>query len=68
MIMEEDPVVRATVTYNPSMVASGVVLAVAGVKGEKVGNLYHTPSRVIIGADLVVKGNADQFYYPKAAF
>ena len=68
MIMENDPVVRATVTYNPSMVASGVVLAVAGVKGETVGNLYHTPSRVIIGADLVVKGNADKFYYPKAAF
>jgi ribose transport system substrate-binding protein len=68
MIMEDDPVVRATVTYNPSMVASGVVLAVAGVKGETVGNLYHSPSRVIIGADLVVKGNADKFYYPTAAF
>ena len=68
MIMENDPVVRATVTYNPSMVASGVVLAVAGVKGETVGNLYHTPSRVIIGADLVIKDNADKFYYPAAAF
>jgi ribose transport system substrate-binding protein len=68
MIMENDPVVRATVTYNPSMVASGVVLAVAGVKGETVGNLYHTPSRVIIGADLVIKGNADKYYYPTAAF
>jgi ribose transport system substrate-binding protein len=68
MIMNDNPVVRATVTYNPSMVASGVVLAVAGVKGETVGNLYHTPSRVIIGAELVVKGNADKFYYPTAAF
>jgi ribose transport system substrate-binding protein len=68
MIMEDDPVVRATVTYNPSMVASGVVLAVAGVKGEKVGSLYHTPSRIIIGADLVVKENADKFYFPTAAF
>ncbi len=68
MIMEDNPVVRATVTYNPSMVASGVALAVAGVKGETVGNLYHTPSRVIIGADLVVKGNADSYYYPTAAF
>jgi ribose transport system substrate-binding protein len=68
MIMEDNPVVRATVTYNPSMVASGVALAVAGVKGETVGNLYHTPSRVIIGADLVVKSNAKNFYYPTAAF
>jgi len=68
MIMEDNPVVRATVTYNPSMVASGVVLAVAGVKGETVGNLYHSPSRVIIGADLVLKENAKKFYFPASAF
>lgn len=68
MVMEDDPVVRATVTYNPSMVASGVVLAVAGVKGETVGGLYHTPSRVIIGADLVVKSNAESFYFPESAY
>jgi len=68
MIMDDNPVVRATVTYNPSMVASGVVLAVAGVKGETVGNLYHSPSRVIIGADLVLKENAKKFYFPASAF
>jgi ribose transport system substrate-binding protein len=50
------------------MVASSIVLAVAGVKGETVGNLYHTPSRVIIGADLVVEENAKNFYFPTSAY
>jgi len=37
-------------------------------RGENVGGLYHTPSRVIIAADLVVKDNADAFYLPEAAY
>jgi ribose transport system substrate-binding protein len=68
MIMDGDKVVRSTVTYNPSMVASAITFAVAGAKGETVGDLYHTPSRVIIGADLVTKDNAKDFYFPSAAF
>lgn len=68
MIMDGDKVVRSTVTYNPSMVASAIVFAVAGVKGETVGSLYHKPSRVIIGADLVTPENAKDYYYPDSAF
>jgi ribose transport system substrate-binding protein len=68
MIKEDNPLVRATVTYSPSMVADGVVFGVSGARGENVGGLYHTPSRVIIAADLVVKGNADAFYFPEAAY
>ncbi|MBU2643768.1 MAG: substrate-binding domain-containing protein [bacterium] len=68
MIMDNDPLVRATVTYNPSMVASGVVFGVAGARGEKVGGLYHAPSRVILSADLVVKENAKDFYFPTSAY
>ncbi len=68
MVMDGDKVVRSTVTYSPSMVASGIALAVAGVKGETLGNMYHAPSRVILGADLVTKENAKDFYFPDAAF
>ncbi len=68
MIMEDNPTVRATVTYNPSMIASGIVFGVEGARGQRVGGLYHTPSRVILAADLVVKANADDFYFPDAAF
>jgi ribose transport system substrate-binding protein len=68
MIMDGNPLVRATVTYNPSMVASGIVFGVEGARGNTVGGLYHTPSRVILAADLVVKENAENFYFPDSAY
>ncbi|RKF18486.1 ribose ABC transporter substrate-binding protein [Alginatibacterium sediminis] len=69
MVIDGDPVVRATVTYPPSMVASGIALAVTGIKGENLGDMYHTsPSRVILAAELVTKDNAEHFYVPDAAF
>ncbi|MBM7036116.1 substrate-binding domain-containing protein [Vibrio ulleungensis] len=69
MVMDGDQVVRATVTYPPSMVASGIALAVTGVKGDKLGNMYHTvPSRVILAAELVDSSNVGDFYTPDAAY
>lgn len=68
MIMDGNPLVRATVTYNPSMVASGIVFGVEGARGNTVGGLYHTPSRVILNADLVTKENAKDFYFPDSAY
>jgi len=68
MIIDDNPVVRSTVTYSPSMVASGIALAVAGVKDQTLGNMYHKPTRVILGAELVVKDNAKDYYFPEAAF
>ena len=69
MIMDNNPVVRASITYPPSMVASGIALAVTGLKGENVGRMYHTsPSRVILAAELVDKNNVAKFYTPDAAY
>lgn len=69
MIIDEDPVVRATVTYPANMIASGIGLAVTGLKEENLGTLYHTsPSRVILAAELVDKHNADKFYEPRSVF
>lgn len=68
LIKSGNKLVRATVTYSPSMVASGIALAVHGVKGEQIGHLYHTPSRVILGADLVTQKNADAYYFKDAAY
>ncbi|AWY02442.1 ribose ABC transporter substrate-binding protein [Marinomonas primoryensis] len=68
MIQHSNKMVRATVTYSPSMIASGIALAVHGVKNEKLGYLYHEPSRVILGADLVTKENAAEYYFKDAAY
>ncbi|MFT5594988.1 MAG: ribose transport system substrate-binding protein [Oceanicoccus sp.] len=68
MIQHSNKMVRATVTYSPSMIASGIALAVHGVKNETLGYLYHEPSRVILGADLVTKENAAEYYFKDAAY
>lgn len=69
MIREGHPVVRGTVTYPPNMIASAIALAVHGVKGERLGNMYHgVPSRVILAADLITADNVEEFYQPDAAY
>ncbi|MCZ2720151.1 substrate-binding domain-containing protein [Marinomonas sp. 15G1-11] len=68
LIQHDHKLVRATVTYSPSMIASGIALAVHGVKNEKMGHLYHSPSRLILGADLVTKENAADYYFKDAAY
>lgn len=69
MIQAGDPIVRATVTYPPSMVASGIGLAVTGLKHENLGNMYHTsPSRVILAAELIDKNNVQNFIEEGAAY
>ncbi len=69
MIRDEHPVVRGTVTYPPNMIASAIALAVHGVKGERLGNMYHgVPSRVILAADLITVDNVEAFYQPDAAY
>ncbi|WP_043529901.1 substrate-binding domain-containing protein [Litchfieldella xinjiangensis] len=69
MIRDDHPVVRGTVTYPPNMIASAIALAVHGVKGEQLGNMYHgVPSRVILAADLITADNVEDFYEPDAAY
>ncbi|MFH0257538.1 substrate-binding domain-containing protein [Vibrio rumoiensis] len=69
MIQAGDPVVRATVTYPPSMVASGIGLAITGLKHENLGTMYHTsPSRVILAAELIDKSNVSDYIEEGAAY
>lgn len=69
MIREGHPMVKGTVTYPPNMIASAMALAVHGVKGEHLGDMYHgVPSRVILAADLITADNAEAYYAPDAAY
>ncbi|MFY0666203.1 MAG: substrate-binding domain-containing protein [Natronospirillum sp.] len=69
MIRDDHPIVKATVTYPPNMIASGIALAVHGVRGEKMGDMYHgVPSRIVLAADPITADNADAFYEPDAAY
>jgi ribose transport system substrate-binding protein len=70
MIIDGNPLVKADVTYPPSMVASGVSIAVMSLRGEKFNNFYQgkIPSKIILSAELVTKENAKSYYVPDSIF
>ncbi len=63
MIIDGDPMVRATVTYPPKMIYEGVVMA-----AEHMLNKVDYQKVMIIPAELVTKENAQDFYYPDSPF
>jgi ribose transport system substrate-binding protein len=65
-VMDGDPLVRADVTYPPSMIASGISLALYGARGLPVPGFYQgkVPSRIILAAELITKANAKAYYNP----
>ena len=67
-----NPLVKADVTYSPSVIATSISYCVLGVKGEKLNpNIYQVralPRRVILPSELVTRENAKDFYVPEAPF
>ena len=61
-VIDGDATIKATVTYNPSMVATAIKMCVKGLRGEK------QPERHIIPAELVDSSNAKKFYFPKSPY
>ena len=70
MILDGDPLVRATVTYHPKMIADGINYAVDVALGNKSDD-FHTaskPTAVVIPSELVDKSNAADLYEPDSIF
>jgi ribose transport system substrate-binding protein len=70
MVMDGDELVRADVTYTPSHIASGVSLAVMGLRGEGLGNFYQRklPHKIMLSSELVTRENAKLYYFPDAIY
>lgn len=70
MIIDGDPLVRADVTYPPSMIATGISCAVMGLRGEKLNGFYQNqiPSKIILAAELITAENAEDYYLPESIF
>ena len=70
MIMDGDPLVRADVTYPPSMIATGISMAVMQLRGEPLNGFYQKqiPSRIILAAELITEENAEDYYTPDSIF
>ncbi|MCF7890946.1 ABC transporter substrate-binding protein [Candidatus Bipolaricaulota bacterium] len=70
MIMEGSDLVRADVTYPPSMIATGISLGVKAAKNETLEGFYQRklPADIILRAELVTRENAEEYYYPDSVF
>ncbi|MBQ9772640.1 MAG: substrate-binding domain-containing protein [Lentisphaeria bacterium] len=66
LVMDNDPVVRATVTYPPNMVAVGMDLALKGLRAGK--KTAPGDKEVIIPSEVVTPQNAKNFYFPDSVY
>lgn len=69
-VMDNDKLVKADVTYPPSMVATGISMAVMSLRGDKLNGFYQNqiPSRIILAAELITPENAINYYEPDSIF
>ena len=69
-IMDGDRMVRADATYPPDVVATGVSVAVVGLRGRVYEGFYQKklPLRMILPSEIITKDNAKDYYQPNAAF
>ena len=69
-VMDNDPLVKADVTYPPSMIATGISMAVMAMRGEQLNGFYQhqIPSKIILAAELIVPENAEEYYFPESIF
>jgi len=69
-VMDNDPLVKADVTYPPSMIATGISMAVMAMRGEQLNGFYQQqiPSKIILAAELIVPENAANYYEPDSIF
>jgi len=70
MIMDGNPLVRADATYPPDVVATGVSMAVVGMRGRVFEGFYQRklPLRMILSSELITKANAKAYYHADAVF
>ncbi len=70
MIMDNDPLVRASVTYHPSMIGDGIRYAVDVATGAKSADFHSakSPITVVIPSVLVDKTNVAKHYQPDSIY
>ncbi|MBE6406460.1 MAG: ribose ABC transporter substrate-binding protein [Lentisphaerae bacterium] len=66
LVMDKDPVVKATVTYPPNMVAVGMKLALKGLRAGK--KTDPKDKEVIIPSEVITADNAKKYYFPDSVY
>lgn len=66
MILDSDPLVKATVTYPPQIIEDGMKAALDGLNNGKVPPAGR--SRIKVPSRIVLPENAQQFYFPDSVY
>jgi ribose transport system substrate-binding protein len=69
-IIKNDPLVRATTLYHPSMIRDGIQYAVDVIQGKKSDafNTARQPTAVVIPSALIDKSNVRQYYNKNSSY
>ena len=69
-IMDGDELIRADVTYPPSMAATAVSMAVKALRDQKLDGFYQQkiPSQIILASELITPENAEDYYEPESVY
>lgn len=70
MIMDGNPLVKATATYHPSMINDGIRYAIDVAEGKRSSD-FHTagsPTTVVIPSVMVDITNVEQYYEPESIY
>lgn len=69
MVMDNDPIVPANITYPPSMIAAGIHLAYSVLRdGRQKAIAQFMPRHLMLDVDLVTPENAKDFYFPESVY
>ncbi|MCC6404596.1 MAG: ABC transporter substrate-binding protein [Fimbriimonadaceae bacterium] len=68
-VMDKDPVFPANITYPPSMIATGIHLAVSNLRdGKKDDIKQFMPRHMKLDVELITPDNAKDFYFPDSVY
>lgn len=68
-VMDKDPMYPADVTYSPSMIATGIHLAVASLRdGNAKAVSEFMPKHIVMDCELVTPENAKNYYFPESVY
>lgn len=68
MIMDGSELVRADVTYPPSLVSTGISAAAVAMRHGRYSGFYTNKLKITLQADLITKENAANYYEPESIF
>jgi ribose transport system substrate-binding protein len=68
-VMDKDPMYPADVTYSPSMIATGIHLAVGSLRdGKSKAVSEFMPKHIVMDCELITPDNAKNYYFPESVY